>query len=163
MSVNNEHKSARLNLFKSFGESVNDEAFDYVATDDGVLVEYTKGKEYLPYQDLGVQGAVENSRAPRSPFNFGPKSRGTHKAPPNINFEYWMLKKGIAPRDKKGRFIPRKQIRYLIARSIYIKGIRPKNYWKDIEKDVDQLTKDVIALDLKYFSEELDRIIEIYD
>jgi hypothetical protein len=36
-----------------------------------------------------------------------------------------MVRKGIAPRDKKGNFISRKSLQFLIARSIFNNGIKP--------------------------------------
>ena len=44
--------------------------------------------------------------------------------PPSSVFDKWSIRKGIAPRDKEGKFINRKSLNYLIARSIFNKGIR---------------------------------------
>jgi len=35
----------------------------------------------------------------------------------------WIVKRGISPRDKKGRFMTRKQVQFMIARGIFNKGI----------------------------------------
>ena len=42
----------------------------------------------------------------------------------------WIVKKGIAPRDEKGRFMSRKSISFLIARSIKRKGIQGISFFQ---------------------------------
>ena len=55
--------------------------------------------------------------------------------PPAKSLDKWTIRKGIAPRDKEGRFIPRKSLNFLIARSIYNKGIKPSLFFtKPFEK-----------------------------
>jgi hypothetical protein len=44
--------------------------------------------------------------------------------PPPSAFDKWSIKSGIAPRDSKGKFIKRKSLNYIIANSIFRKGIR---------------------------------------
>ena len=45
------------------------------------------------------------------------------KRPPMSALDKWIVKKVKGARDEKGRFIPRKSLQFLIARSIYRKGI----------------------------------------
>ena len=59
----------------------------------------------------------------RSPYKY--KS----KQPPSKVFDKWLIKRGIAPRDKKGKFLSRNSIKYLIARSIFFKGIKATSFF----------------------------------
>jgi len=83
--------------------------------------------DLAPYWDFvasGVQGAVSNKKAPNSPYKFGTGSGPKGKLVPAI--DRWTVVKPIkAVRDKKGRFIPRKQLVRAISRSIYMHGIQP--------------------------------------
>jgi len=83
-------------------------------------------EEYGAYQDEGVSG---KKRKFDTPFSF--KS----KMPPPSSLDKWSVRKGIAPRDKKGRFIPRQSLNFLIARSIFMYGIKPSMFFtKPFEK-----------------------------
>jgi len=75
--------------------------------------------KYGSYIDQGVKGAKSTYPESRtSPFKY------TTKQPPSSVFDKWTIKSSIAPRDSKGRFIKRKSLNYIIANSIYSKGIR---------------------------------------
>jgi hypothetical protein len=45
--------------------------------------------------------------------------------PPSRALDKWVVRKGIAPRDEKGRFLKRKSVLFLIARGIYRNGMKP--------------------------------------
>lgn len=81
-----------------------------------------EGEEYGLYQDKGVRGAKSyyaDKATSGSPYKY------TNKIPPSKPFEKWIKQKGIKGRDKKtGRFISNESLSYLLARSIYSKGIR---------------------------------------
>ena len=53
--------------------------------------------------------------------------------PPSA-LDKWIVNKGIAPRNTSGQFLSRAGLKFAIARSIMIKGIKPKNF---IEPNVD--------------------------
>ena len=83
------------------------------------------GEEYGLYQDKGVRGAeghYADQATSGSPFKYRhhPSSDGEFVK----SLSKWIKKKGIKGRDEKGRFIKDKTLSYLIARSIYKKGIR---------------------------------------
>ena len=62
----------------------------------------------------------------QSPYAYG-KTRdcGLTRA-----LDKWIIKKGIAPRDKEGKFMPRKSIKFLMARAIYIRGIHGISFFQ---------------------------------
>ena len=53
----------------------------------------------------------------------------TNKQPPSGVLDKWTVRKGIAPRDKSGKFMSRKTLKFLMARSIYLSGIRPTMFF----------------------------------
>lgn len=101
-------------------------------------------EEYGLYQDKGVSGIEKKYNTPYS---------YTNKMPPARAFDKWVIRKGIAPRDEQGRFINRKSLNYIIARSIYKKGIKPSLFFtKPFEKHFKKLPKDIVekfALDVE--------------
>tara|TARA_B100002019_G_C21249755_1_gene590452 strand:- start:19 stop:510 length:492 start_codon:yes stop_codon:yes gene_type:complete len=75
--------------------------------------------KYGDYLDKGVKGAKSTyPESSASPFKY------RNLKPPASVFDKWGIKSGIAPRDSKGRFIKRKSLNYIIANSIFRKGIR---------------------------------------
>ena len=100
-----------------------------------------EGEDYGVYQDQGVRGAKSTySESSKSPFRY------TSKIPPSRVFDKWTVKKGIAPRDEQGRFINRKSLNYLIARSIYKKGIRATMFFtKPFERGLDLFGDEIVA------------------
>jgi len=106
----------------------------------GIKVKF-ESEEYGVYQDQGVKGAKSTySESSKSPFRY------TNKMPPSSVFDKWTIKKGIAPRDEQGRFINRKSLNYLIARSIYKKGIRATMFFtKPFERGLDLFGDEIVA------------------
>lgn len=101
-------------------------------------------EEYGAYQDQGVSG---KKRKYDTPFSF--KS----KMPPPSSLDKWSVRKGIAPRDKKGRFIKRQSLNFLIARSIFTYGIKPSMFFtKPFEKAFNDLPPELtnaFAIDIE--------------
>jgi hypothetical protein len=75
---------------------------------------------YGQFIDWGVSGKKVKYNTP-----FSYKS----KMPPPNKLDKWIVRKGIAPRDKKGKFLTRKQTQFLIARGIYRNGIKPSLFF----------------------------------
>jgi hypothetical protein len=73
------------------------------------------------FQDQGVRGV----KSGKSLSNFSYKS----KMPPSKVFDKWTIRKGLAPRDKKGRLLKRKSLNFLIARSVFHHGIKPSMFF----------------------------------
>ena len=92
--------------------------------------------EYGVYQDKGVSGVKKK---------YNTKYAYTTKMPPPSKMDKWIVKKGIAPRDKDGKFISRKSLQFMIARSIFNNGIKPSLFFtKPFEKAFKGLNKDLV-------------------
>ena len=98
-------------------------------------------EEYGIYQDKGVSGTKKKYN---TPFSY------TTKRPPANKLDKWTVK-----RDAKGRFITRKGLNFIIARSIFEKGIKPSLFFtKPFEKAFKKLPNDIVdlfALDVEEF------------
>lgn len=93
-------------------------------------------EDYGQYQDKGVNGIKSTYT---TPFSY------KDKMPPSKKFDKWMIRKGIAPRDKNGKFISRKSMSYAIARKIYLYGIKPSLFFtKPFEKSYEKLPEQLI-------------------
>jgi hypothetical protein len=76
--------------------------------------------DYGKFQDRGVSGTEKKYNTPYS---------YTTKMPPPKAFDKWVVRKGLAPRGKGGKFASREGIKFAIARSIYKKGIKPSMFF----------------------------------
>ena len=84
------------------------------------------------------------------------------KMPPPKAFDKWIVKKGLAPRDK-GKFKSRKSLSFAIARSVFMNGIKPSLFFtKPFEAAYKRLPEELVekyGLDaLKLFNEQIDQI-----
>ena len=102
-------------------------------------------EEYGAYQDQGVSGTKKKYK---TPFKY------TTKRPPSSAFDKWTVRKGIAPRDKQGKFVKRQSLNFLIARSIKNKGIRATLFFtKPFERGLDLYGDEIVA---GYLEDKLD-------
>ena len=113
-------------------------------------------EDYGKYQDKGVSGIKRKYNTPFSYKSKGGK-RGLKGMPPPSKFDKWTVRKGIAARDEKGRFLTRKQTNFLIAKSVFEKGIKPSFFFtrpfkKYFRRLPEQLTEKY-ALDVENFLE----------
>ncbi len=77
---------------------------------------------YAKFVDEGVSGTKKKYKTPYS---------YTNKQPPSGVIDKWVVRKGLkAARDSKGRFIKRKSLSFLIARSIKRKGIQGISFFQ---------------------------------
>ena len=94
---------------------------------------------YGLFQDRGVKGVKSGKSLDGYKY--------TNKMPPPKAFDKWTIKKGIAPRDKQGKFIKRKSLNFLIARSIFEKGIKPSLFFtKPFEKYYNRLPDELMEV-----------------
>jgi len=124
---------AKGNLQKSKGGGTNLEesiSFKVITDADGFTVQFFMDS-YGTFVDKGVSGTEERrsfkdykGKTISSPYKY------TTKQPPSRVLDKWIVKKGIAPRDEKGRFMSRKSISFLIARSIKRKGIQGISFFQ---------------------------------
>ena len=98
-------------------------------------------EDYGQFIDKGVKGSKSTyPESSASPFKY------TTKQPPSKVFDKWSIRKGIAPRDKQGKFIKRQSLNFLIARSIKNKGIRATLFFtKPFERGLDLFGDEIVA------------------
>jgi hypothetical protein len=102
-------------------------------------------EQYMEFQDKGVKGKKSSAKAPSSPYKFGSGNFKGKWTAFRLSINGWMVRKGIAPRNKSGQFLERKSIIYLIARSIYNTGLRPKYFFtKPFEQEFRELPDELI-------------------
>ncbi len=112
-------------------------------------------EDYGKFIDKGVQGSnpsgIKNGvqKAPNSPYKFKSKSI------PTKVLDKWVIKKGIAPRNKAGKFLSRQGIKFAIAKSIALQGIRPSMFFtKPFEAAFKNLPDELVeayGLDVEQF------------
>ena len=104
------------------------------------------------FQDQGVKGVKSGKSLGGYRYTRRGGQGSLKGMPPPKAFDKWTVRKGIAPRDKEGRFIKRKSLNFLIARSIFNKGIKPTLFFtKPFEKYYKRLPKELTekyALDM---------------
>tara|TARA_R110002072_G_scaffold15388_3_gene61826 strand:+ start:1467 stop:1982 length:516 start_codon:yes stop_codon:yes gene_type:complete len=94
-------------------------------------------EEYGIYQDKGVSGKKVKYN---TPFSY------KDKMPPPSKLDKWIVRKGLKGiRDKKGKFISRKSLQFMIARGIFNNGIKPSLFFtKPFERAFKRLDADII-------------------
>ena len=96
-------------------------------------------EDYGFFQDRGVKGTKSGKSLDGYKY--------TNKMPPPKAFDKWIVKKGFKDtiRDKKGRFVKRKGLAFIIARSIFEKGIKPTLFFtKPFEKFYKRLPNELV-------------------
>ena len=106
-------------------------------------------EEYGVFQDKGVKGTKSNYTENKdSPFSYKSKGgkNGLKGMPPPKAFDKWIVRKGLKGiRDKKGQFISRKSLQFMIARSVFEKGVKASLFFtKPFEKAFKNIDKDLV-------------------
>mgnify|MGYP006919678364 FL=1 len=84
-------------------------------------------EDYGMFVDEGVKGKTSSAKAPKSPFRFGTGSG--RKGGLSESIPKWVRQKRFQFQDKKGKFMSYEQTGFLIARSIYNKGIKSSYFF----------------------------------
>ena len=109
-------------------------SFKVIEDADGFTVQFFMSY-YGQFVDKGVSGTKKKrtfknykNKVIKSPYSY--KNSKGHSQPPSSALDKWAVKKGIAPRDRKGRFMKRKTLTFLIARSIGRYGIQGISFFQ---------------------------------
>ena len=93
-------------------------------------------EDYGHFQDKGVSGVIKKYD---TPYNY------TTKMPPTRSLDKWIVRRGIAPRGKNGKFVSRQGLKFAIARSIFKNGIKPSLFFtKPFEAAYKRLPSDLV-------------------
>ena len=109
-------------------------------------------EDYGTFMDLGVKGSKSTYPESRnSPYKYSGRFKMINPA----SLDKWLIKKSLAPRDESGRFIERKNLKYMIATSIYRKGLKGSRFFtsafEEEFKNIDQQVQEAFGLDLDDF------------
>jgi hypothetical protein len=151
-------KQSKQNLVKQ-DKNVTKKLFESIKfkdkTDKDVITIILEMLDYGQYQDLGVSGT---KRKFKTPFKYTSKGgvRGLKGMPPASPLDQWSIKKKklkTKVRDKKGRFIPRKTLVFLIRKKIFEQGIKPSLFFSkpfnDGIKELRRKLGDALEIDIK--------------
>ena len=125
---------------------------------DGFDIKFLASK-YAAFVNKGVSGTQgrrtyidKDGKRKTSPFRF-------KKQPPSNAIEGWITRKGIQGRDIKGRFITRKSLAFLIARSIKKKGVPAASFYtQPLSYSYNVFKKEM----MKHFKEDVLKNIKLF-
>ena len=100
---------------------------------------------YGVFQDRGVKGVKSGSSLDGYRYTRRGGAKSLKGMPPPSAFDKWNVRKGFAPRDDKGKFIKRKSLNFMMARSVFEKGIKPSLFFtKPFEKYFNKLPDELM-------------------
>ena len=127
-----------------------------VKTKKGVTSLTFKINDYWEYVDAGVKGVggKKADKKVRGKVIKGEKwklkkvtnnkFKYKDKMPPAKVFSKWSVRKGLAPRDSKGKFTSRKSMQFAIAKSVYHTGLKTTNFFTDaFYNQIDKVSNDL--------------------
>tara|TARA_R110000851_G_scaffold75456_2_gene166356 strand:- start:10849 stop:11379 length:531 start_codon:yes stop_codon:yes gene_type:complete len=105
-------------------------------------------EDYGKFIDKGVKG-IGGTKADGSKWKLKKVTNDDYKykskAPPARAFDKWVVKRGLAPRDSKGKFLSRKSVSFAIAKSVYHTGLETTNFFtKPFEKAFNRLPDNIV-------------------
>lgn len=123
----------KKNASKQLWQSID---YDLKVSKNSFQLEFLM-ENYGIFQDKGVSGTEKKYN---TPYKY------TNKMPPPSKMDKWIVKRNLkGVRDKNGKFISRKSLQFMIARSIYKKGIKPSLFFtKPFEKAFKNINEDLI-------------------
>jgi len=114
------------------GKLLNSISYKLKKDNDGLTVQFMM-VDYGTFVDKGVSGTQQKrtyvdykGKRKDTPYEFGKTRDGGLTR----GLDNWIVRRGIAPRDAKGRFISRKSLKFLIARKIYTQGIQGISFFQ---------------------------------
>ena len=124
--------------------------FEVITNPDGFTVQFYMSS-YGQFVDKGVSGTQTKrtfkdykGKVIKTPYSY--KNSKGHSQPPSKALDKWVVRKGIAPRDASGKFMKRKTITFLIARSIGRNGIQGISFFqKPLGLGLKQFGKDLLG------------------
>ena len=125
---------------KGGGDLYNSVSYKIEKSEDDFLLDFLM-EDYGAFVDRGVKGKTSTypqTSAALSKFQYGSGTGPKGGLTKGINA--WLKKKRFQFRDKKGRFMSYESMTYLIARSIYNKGIEATEFFS---KPFDRVLKEV--------------------
>ena len=138
---------------KGGGDLYNSVSYKIDKSQDDFLLDFLM-EDYGAFVDRGVRGKTSTypqTSAALSKFQYGSGTGLKGGLTKGINA--WLKKKRFQFRDKKGRFMSYDTMTYLIARSIYNKGLKANLFFtKPFEAGLKRLPDDLIkgfALDIE--------------
>lgn len=154
-------QQSRSNLTRQ-GRNVSKELYNSIGGDVSVSKNSFelsfRMEKYGQFQDKGVKGAGgtkadgtkwKTKTVINSPFSY------KDKMPPTKSFDKWIVKRGFAPRNEKGKFTSRESMKYAIAKSVYHTGIATSNFFsRPFDLAYERLPDDVVeayGLDIDSF------------
>ena len=138
---------------KGGGDLYNSVSYKIEKSQDDFLLDFLM-EDYGAFVDRGVKGKTSTypeTSAALSKFQYGSGTGPKGGLTKGINT--WLKKKRFQFRDKQGRFMSYESMTYLIARSIYNKGLKANLFFtKPFEAGLKRLPDDLIkgfALDIE--------------
>ena len=114
------------------GKLLNSISYKLKKDNDGLTVQFMM-VDYGTFVDKGVSGTKQKrtyvdykGKRKDTPYEFGKTRDGGLTR----GLDNWIVRRGIAPKDAKGRFISRKSLKFLIARKIYTQGIQGISFFQ---------------------------------
>lgn len=134
----------------STGNLANSLQYKLTEAEKGFIISFF-GADYADFVDKGVKGAI-NDKSGAIKNKDDRFYAYTTKMPPPNKLDKWIVRKGLAPRQS-GRFTGRKvstvgfkkSIQFLVARSIFSKGIKASLFFtKPFEKEYKSLANSIV-------------------
>jgi hypothetical protein len=156
-------QKARANLNKkgkrAKGTLFNEMSYDIEKSSNGIKfkMDFGNADDYWEFIDQGVQGSggfkgSGRKRGEGSPFKF------SRRQPPLRAILPWISIKGLKGRDKKGRFITKNSLGFLIARSIKQRGLERTLF---ISKPYEEMIGNLKSNIASAFTKDIDNSIEL--
>lgn len=151
-------KKNLVRLKKSDGKLYKSLRGEVKAMPNSISIQFMM-EDYGIYQDAGVNG-LKKKRGSKYSFR-----KGVPNAKMLKSLDVWLRRKGLSPRDSKGKFIKRTSMKFALARSIFNNGLKKSLFFtKPFEAAYKKLPEELVekyGLDaLKLFNQQIDQIIK---